>query len=244
MFRVNQDNLMLADWLSTMPAAMDSRTDSSAESGKLFQSKVQVGMISQKFGMKIYERHKREKAQAYPLQAKITHAGYPREFKRIGGKENLVVNQPGRDQFNRAVIINNISLMPEMTVVLTPSTTGLNVRQELRTQYAELLQYLQDPKDRLTKLLFMKNIIGTQDMPEDEKEEMKKAFDLLLMSESMALTIQFKTLEAQYSKMAGPQQPEVEQGQEVSQGNFDQQKAIAATPQDQYSQVTQGATNG
>jgi hypothetical protein len=235
MFRVNAENLDLADLLSTMPAAMDARTENSGESGKLYQSKVQVGLISQKYGMKIYERHKREKAQAYPLQAKLTYAGYPREFKRIGNKERLVVNQGGQDVMGKKFIINDISVMPEMNLIVTPSASGANLRTELRSQYTETLNIVsQDPNDRLLKLLFIQGIFGTQDMSEEDREELKRATGILITSEAMRLTIVYMQQKKVYDQLQIPQK-QVQSGeqQSVVPGEFSEEKAIAATPQDE-----------
>jgi hypothetical protein len=241
MFTATERNLDLADWLSTMPAAMDSRTESSTESGKLYQSKVQLGIISQKYGIKIYERHKREKLMAYPLQAKLTYSGYPREFRKNGGNGYIVVNQPGVDVTGNRVVINDISVMPEMNLILTPSVTGATVRSELRNQYAETLNIVaKDPADRLLKLIFIKNIFLTQDMSEEDREEVKKACSILLTVEAKTLAMKLQQL-----NQATQQQMPQQQGQEIQQsaqpGQFNQQKAIAATPQDQYATSTEGA---
>jgi hypothetical protein len=233
MFKVQQDDLYLADWLSTMPSAMDSRSESSSESGKLYQSKVQMGLITQKYGMKIYERHKKAKAQAYPLQAKITYAGYPREFKRIARGEKLLINQPAIDENNRRIIINDISLMPEMSVSLTPAASGTNLRTELRSKYTETLPLLVDPNDRLLKLIMIKNIFGTYDLQEEEKEELKRACDLLLNLTASQLVLAYNQIEQQTQQRGiVPQIPPNENAPQISEGKFDEKKAIQATPQD------------
>jgi len=232
MFRVEQENLTFADWLSTMPAAMDSRTEGANESGKLFQSKVQVGLVTQKYGMKIYERHKREKAQAYPLQAKITYSGYPREFRRKGKNDPLVINQQSFDESNRRVFINDITIMPEMTVILVPASSGASLRSELRNQYGETLQYLNDPNDRLLKLVFIKGIFETSDLSEEKREEIDAATNLLLGNMAMQLSIQYKQLDAQYQQMGMAQGGSPDGEDAVSEGEFDHSKAIAGTPQE------------
>jgi hypothetical protein len=237
-FRVNAENLDLADWISTMPAAMDSRSESSSESGKLYQSKVQMGIISQRYGMEIYKRHKKEKLQAYALQAKLTYAGYPREFKKMGDKGRLIINQSGIDSNGNPVIINDISTMPEMLLILTPSTNGANLKSELQAKYNEALALVvKDPSDRLLKLIFMKNIFMSQDMSEEEKEELKKATDILLNLEAMQLAIKYRGMQQQLN----PPQQQQEQLQSATPGQFDERKAIAATPQDQYQPSTEGA---
>ena len=195
MFNVENKALDLADWLSKIPAAMDSRSESTTESGKLFQSKVQVGLISQKFDMKGYERHKKEKAMAHILQAKITYSGYPRYFSKYGSDESLGVNIPGRDPIGRRVLINNITTMPEMRVVLIASTNGINIRTELRAQYNEVLPMLNLPEEKLLKLIFVGGIFETQDMPEDAKEELRKAIQILKTMEAMKISMQMTEMQ-------------------------------------------------
>lgn len=241
MFRTNQENIDLADRLSTMPAAMDSRVENPGEPARMMQTKLQVGLVSQKFGMKMYERHKKEKAAAYPLQAKITYAGYPREFRKSQGNENLVLNEPAMDQSGRPVMINDISVMPEMDVILTPSVTGADLRSELRSQYADVLPLLEkDPKDRLLRLIFIKNIFATQDMSEEDKEEIEKACKVLITIEAMGNAINYATIKQQLSQIMTPQSPQ-ETPQTASMGGFDEKKAIQGTPQEaEYSNVEEG----
>ena len=236
MFRQTERRLDLADWLSTMPAAMDSRSQSTTESGKLFQSKVQVGLVSQKYGMKIWERHEREKAMAYPLQCKLTYAGYPREFSKSDGKGALEINTPALDASGRRVMLNDAARIPEMKVVLVPSTSGLNLRTELRAQYAETSNLLTDPKDRLLKLIFIEGIFETQDMPEEKKEEIRKAASMLIQNEALLLTLQqFKMMmEAQQYGLMPPnpmmQLPGPQQGE--SKEFSEEEEAVAGTLQE------------
>lgn len=244
MFNQTNKSLDLADWLSTMPAAMDSRSESTTESGKLYQSKVQVGLIGQKYGMKIYERHKKEKAAAYMLQAKITYSGYPRSFSKNGKKDDaLEINSPAIDPMGRRVIINDITKMPEMKVILIPSTSGLNVRTELRSQYSEVLQLLTDPKDRLIKLIFVQGIFDTQDMPEDKKEEVNKGLQMLITEEAMNVTMRLTQLQAQMQQF-GLQPPgaqdQTDPGVNAETGEFSEEEAMQGTPQDIMLQNQQG----
>jgi hypothetical protein len=235
-------SLDLADWLSTIPAAMDSRSESSTESGKLYQSKVQVGLQGQKYGMKIFERHKKEKAAAYMLQAKVTYSGYPRSFSKTGKKDDVLeINSPAVDPMGRRVVINDITKMPEMKVLLIPATSGINMRTELRAQYTEVLQVLTDPKDRLVKLIFVKKIFGTQDMPEDDKEEVTKALDMLITEEAMGATLRLEQGKMQMSQV-GLQtgMPTGEQGVNAEEGEFSEEEAMQGTPQDIQLQNQQG----
>lgn len=241
MFTQSARTLDLSDWISNMPAAMDSRSESTTESGKLYQSKVQVGLVGQKYGMAIYGRHKREKAMAYILQAKKTYSGYPRTFSKLGSDEPLSINKPGQDPMGRRVIINNINTMPEMKVILVPSTNGISIRTELRAQYTELIPLLTDPADRLLKLVFIEGIFSTQDMPDEKKEEISRAVGMLTTLEAMKLSGTMVQLKEQLAKI-GIQQEQggATPGQNATPDDFSEEQANQGTPQEQL-QLTQGA---
>lgn len=233
LFRTADQRLVLADQLSTMPAAMDSRTENANESGKLYQSKVQIGLISQKYGMKLYERHKREKMMAYPLQCKITYAGLPREFDRSDGSK-LGINSPALDQSGNRVFINDIQSMPEMKVILVPSTNGVNIRAELRQQYTDTLQILNDPKDRLLKLIFIDGIFETQELSDEKKESIKKAIQMLMSNEAANLTLMQYGLMKQMQEMGLAGQGQQAPQQSVTGENgMDPNKAIEGTIQEE-----------
>jgi hypothetical protein len=233
----------LADVLSMVPAAMEARTEHAGESGRLFQSKVQVGMISQRYYMKIYERHKRAKAMAYTKQAKITYAGFPREFTSKDGGDTFVINQRVSDGYGRRYVLDDISKLPEMKVILVPSSSGINIRTEARAQYSELLPLLNDPNDRLLKLVFVGGIFDTlPDMSEETKEEIKMALNLLksnsameqaVMNMQLKGTLQQAGMAKQQQQQATPvpQQASQEPPQQISAGEPSEEVALEGTPQ-------------
>lgn len=245
MFNQSARTLDLADWLSQTPAAMDARSESTTESGKLYQSKVQVGIIGQKYGMKIYERHKREKMMAYVIQAKLTYSGYPRSFNKNGSDDALEINKPAIDPMGRRVMINDISKMPEMKVMLIPSTSGINIRTELRAQYTEVLPILKDPKDRLLVLEFIGGIFETQDMPEEKKKNIEKIIKMLQMEEAIAITLRLAQGKMQMQQLGmgeiAPEGPPAEGAGATPYQGFDETQAQQGTPQD-LQLTNQGAT--
>lgn len=231
MFNQAQRKLQLADWLTT-PASMDSRSDVANPSGKLFQSQVQVGLVGQKYPMSILKRHKTEKMMAYALQAKITYSGYPRSFSR-SNDEPLEINTRGNDPMGRRVVINNISTMPMMKVTLVQSISGLNVRTELREQYHNSLQYCQDPRDRLIKLIVLEGIFETQDEKEERKEELKRAFQILKINEATTITIDQKKKMAEAGQIGIQKPPMSPEEINAVQGEFSEEEAKQGTLQEQ-----------
>lgn len=212
-FRQSAELFDLADSLSMVPAAMDARTESSGESGKLYQSKVQVGLIGQKYGMEIYEAHKKDKAAAYIIQSKITYAGWPRTFVKPGSEEPIEINRRMTDGFGNRYIVDDISKLPDMLVSLIPSRQGINMRTELRSQYAESLPLLADPADRLARLVILSSLYKTYELPEVEKQEVDMAFQMLKQNAALQETMNHLQLKgAVQQAMAGPAGPQMTAG--------------------------------
>jgi hypothetical protein len=239
LYRSTEENLSLADWFST-PAAMDSRTESSQESGKLLQTKIKVGLIGQKYGMSLLERHKKAKARAYPRQAKITYAGKRRAFKQRGGGEPVEINRKMVDAYGQEFIENDIRLLPEMAVNLTQSQKGINVRTELRQQYAESIQILQtDPNNRLGVLIAQERIFETYVEPDDKREEMEKALHVLKTNAALEQMIQFYKLRSEIQATIKQEQDLMAQMSgamvtpEMSQEEKPQQQITSRVPQEQ-----------
>lgn len=188
MYKEPAENLDLADRFSKVPAAQDARSEGSKESGVLFRHKLEVGMIGQKYMMKSWQRHKKSKIEAAILQMKITLAGIPRMFEKKGTKEKIAINQPARNIVTgKPVILNDISLLPEMCVTLVPNQNGLNIRHILRSQYAEALEVLDDPRYGLLKVTLVGLILETQEMPDEHKEEIKAAVKMQKMQEALSV---------------------------------------------------------
>lgn len=184
----NQTNRMydMADRFSKVPAAQDSRTESSTESGKLFRYKVEVGMVQQKYLLKFYERHKRDKAEAYIQQAKITYAGVPRTFGKVGGKETFEINVSAMDMGSgRKIVLDDISKLPRMKVIIIPSRSGINMRSEIRSQMLEYMGLIADPNDRILRLIFLEQAFATGEFTDEVKEETRRAIEMLKMEAAL-----------------------------------------------------------
>lgn len=187
MYNEPQSMLDLADRFSKVPAAQDARSESSKESGVLFRHKLEVGMVGQKYLMKSWERHKKAKIEAWLLQAKISYAGVALTVTKPGTKEPLKINEPAQNLITgKRVILNDISLLPQMSVSLVPSQSGINIRHVLRSQYAEALDFLaKDPRYALLAITLTGLILETQEMPEEHKEEIRAATNLLKTQEAL-----------------------------------------------------------
>lgn len=233
MFNYQQRTLSLADWLTT-PAALDSRNDVPNASGKLFQSQVQVGLVGQQYPLSIIERHKKEKLMAYALQAKITYSGYPRTFERASKKnKTLEINTPGIDSSGKRIIINNISKMPEMMCTIVKSISGLDVRSELRDNYTAMINTLNDPKDRLPKLIVQEALASVQDGDDETKDELKQAFKILKTNAALEQAILYLQMSTQLSGAGVPPQ-QISQQQnnpEITEGSFSEDEAKNGTLQ-------------
>lgn len=194
MFRQTDRYYEHADRFSKVPAAQDARTESSKESGKLFKFKFEAGIIQQKYLLRFYETHEKNKIEAAILQAKITYAGVPRTFTKPGSEEPVEINQEVTDlATGDKLIIDDISALPEMNVILIPSKTSVSVRDDIKQTSAELLQTEQDP---LISLVLKENIAMSSELTADEavKESLEKAFHLAKAEAAMMKMVNMKEM--------------------------------------------------
>jgi len=239
-FHQNNFRLDQFDMLSLMPAAMDSRSESTTESGRLFQSKIQVGMLGQKHQRTIWKWHKKWKAEAYALQAKITYAGMPRMFSKVNG-DIFTINDRKTDASGNAYILNDISKLPEMKVNMLESPKGTDIRTELSSKYQEVLPlFSQDPQDRLVKLIVLKGLIETMPITEESKESVEKAIDLLTNNEAMNQAMMNMKLSQQLKQLEGQMQQGAQQGPQGGPQGGPAQGTQGGPPQGPPQQVSMG----
>ena len=255
MFRQTERYYELSDRFSKVSSAQDSRTESKGESGKLYGLKYEAGLIQQKFLQKPYETNKRDKAEAYILQAKITYAGYPRTFGRSDTKDTFTVNKVGENRITgERVTLDDISKLPRMKVVITPSKAGISIRTENRRQYLEYANNLSaDPADRLLRIIFTVAAAETGEFGDETKEEIRKAGELLKMEAALVTAgniqeaknrltgAEMMAQEAQAQAGGGPaQQPgqEAPPPQQITEGEPSSELVNEGTAQDQL-QLTQ-----
>lgn len=237
----------MADKFSKVPAAQDARTESSQESGKLFKYKFEAGMVQQKYLLKFYERHKRDKAEAYLFQAKITYAGTPRTFGKAGGKETFSINQPAIElSSQKPIVLDDISKLPRMKVIIIPSRSGINMRTEIREQSLEYSGMLNDPQDRILKLIFIGEAFNTGEFNDEAKEEVRQAIDMLKMEAALmtagniqdaknrltGATAQAQAMMKQLGGGPPQQEAEAPPPQQISYGEQDQETMQEGTNQD------------
>lgn len=227
----------LTDRLSKVPAVQDARTESNKESGKLFKFKMEAGILQQKYLLKFYETHERDKIEAAITQAKITYAGVPRTFPVPGTKDLIRINEEAIDiSTGRRVILDDISALSEMNVVLIPSRTSVSVRDDIKQTAAELLPMSEDP---LVKLCLEENIAMASELAGDDgaKEQIEKAFHLAKTEAAISKVANIKSLMIQISqsdkqlqalKVATGMEPD-----EQSQEPLEQQMSYKEGPQQQ-----------
>lgn len=236
-------NYDMADRFSKVNAAADARVESSKESGKLFRYKLEAGQISQKIPMKLYEKHKEHKARAYAEQCKITYAGMSRTFTKSGG-ESITVNRPTYNVLTGDLVVeDDVSTLPKMRVIITPSPSGISVRQDQRQQASEILALMNDPRDRLIRLIALGTILDTAEQSDASKEEYKKALALCKAQAALDIGSQIQNsknaikqgqlqdagLEQQFA--GPPQQPAVPGIPQQAGPGVDMQAALQGTPQ-------------
>jgi hypothetical protein len=193
----------MGDRFSKIPAAQDSRTEGSKESGRLFRYKLETALVGQKYLLKRFEWHKKKKAKDYALQAKITYAGEPRSFTRRSGKETFVINQPFVDEYTgEEVVENDIRLLPMMKIKAVPVRSSFNVRQQTREQLEPYLEILVSPEDALMRTIVLESIVETTEITEERREEFKKA---AFMAKLNAATTMAVNIQANMGKLGNQQ---------------------------------------
>ena len=232
-----------ADRFSKVSAAQDARTESTKESGKLFKYKVEVGLVQQKYIMKFYEAHKRDKMEAWLRQAKITYAGVPRTFGTADGKETFTVNQEVTNILTgETMVLDDISRLPRMKIIIVPSPQGINVRTEIQNDMLKYMEILKDPADRLLRIIFMREAIMTGEMKDETKEEIRIAADKLIeeaalivagnIQEAELRLMNAEKMKAQVQKMSGrgQAQQEAPPPQQMTRGAPTQKQITEGTP--------------
>jgi hypothetical protein len=194
-FRLTDHLYEMTDRFST-PAAAGGRTEGKGESGKLFQSKYEAGLIANVLTSKGLEQREADIAEMYMLQAKITYAGHEREFPAAGGKEGFIVNERIPSPFGGIAIKNDISKLSRLKVVITPSPKGLTIKTDQRNMYGDVIKSLAPFKDAALPIAtYLDFIIDTLEMPDERKDEAKRAMGLY--KEVAALDLQTRKNQAQ-----------------------------------------------
>jgi len=236
-YNENSRLLDLADWFSTVPASMDSRTENNQESGTLYRSKMQVAVVGQRYGMEIWEAHEQSKAMAYLLQAKITYAGWPRTFNMPGQPPARINSKV--DTFNpetgevKREMIDDISKLPEMQVLMIPSQQGTTIQESLQKQYGAQIQLVaKDPQFALVYAVTLEALYATFPTPDDKKAELEKAFAMTkkLIATNMAASYK-QTMAMMNPQPQVPQQgPEAGPPKQISAQPPTEEQAVAGTP--------------
>ena len=214
--------LKMADNLSKLPPELQGRQTQGHEANKMFENKVALAQVSQKYYNTLYQEYKKAKAMAYARQAKVTYAGTPREFAGRSGDETFKINRtsdengmPLLDDNGRPTIHDDVSLLPEMKVTMVPSKKGINIRSQLRDDFGTILQAVQgDPNNRPLTLAILDEVMDMTEMPDDGKESISKTIQLLTMDARLttALSIMQKQTQLQQAMSAGQKPPQGGEG--------------------------------
>lgn len=229
-----QRRYQMGDMFSLVPAAFDARTQSQQETGVLYRHKVEMGLVGQKKYGESWKQHEKDKAEAFLRQIKITYAGVPREFASAGDGDPISINIPAIDANGNRVLIDDISTLPEMKVSFVPSSAGINLRTDIRQQYSETLATMTDPNDRLLKIILTVAQLETQEIPDEQKEELRKAGSLLKMDAAydIALRVMAKKKMLEQAGEPPPDGGDAGPGQNVSAAPGGRALAVQGTPKD------------
>lgn len=177
----------IMDLVTPVPAAMSSRTESSRESGVLYQTKVAIAEVGMKTLNDSFRNHILNKAAAYFELAQIFYRKKHRNFPRANGEGfvsvNLRTNVDGRP-----VMINDISAIPQCYVIVKEDQNGLITRHMNRLQYAEMMKNMPQEISLLRTWLALQ-AAKTVDM--SEKDQV--VLDTITNMEFMKAVMAYKT---------------------------------------------------
>ena len=251
LFALNNLMFELSDKLSTMPAASEGRAESSKESGTLFRSKYEAGLIAQGDMYKSLELMWAEIADAYYRQARITYAGQNnRTFAGFKNGEGFTINESVPGPNGEKLIKNDISKLPRIQITIKPSEKGLNTRSNNRIAFSEVMHSL--PRNmQIAPIAFMEGIVKTLDTSEGFQEEMEAIFELekanavSMIERNMAenalvaeqAKAQLKSMQqqgiAQQEQPLGGQPSPAMTGEEATNPNKQKALMMAGTPQEE-----------
>jgi len=177
----------IMDLVTPVPAAMSSRTESSRESGVLYQTKVAIAEVGMKTLNDGFRSHILSKATAYMKMAQVLYRNKHRNFPKSDQSGFVSVNV--RAQIDgRPVIINDISALPACYVIVKEDPNGLITRHMNRLQYAEMMQNM-PPNLGLIRAWLALQSAKTVDMSENDKA----AFEAISGMEMMKAVMGYKT---------------------------------------------------
>ena len=205
-FQRENNLLKMADTLSKLPAEVQGRNSQKVEAARMFQDKLALSQVGQKFYSTLYQEYKKAKAMAYARQAKHTYSGSKRTFAGRSGDDVFEINVPSneKDEQGRQVTLDDISLLSEQKVTAVPSKKGVNIRTQLRDDYGVILQAVQgDPGNRPLTLAILNETIDTTELPDDAKETISKTIQLLTIDARLSVAISILQKQAQLQQAQG-----------------------------------------
>jgi len=168
----------IMDLISPVPAAMSSRTESSRESGVLYQSKIAIAEVGMRTLYDSWRQHEYDKAMAYVRQAQVTYRDKYRRFPKIASQGELMPNE--FIEINKEIAVdgvntmmNDISQMPLCDVILKEDQNGLINRHMKRLSYAEIIRVV-PPENQLLRTWWTTKLNETFEMDDYEREVAKK----------------------------------------------------------------------
>lgn len=231
------------DRFSKVPAAQESRSEYAGEPASMFKDKNSVAILGQRVYLKHVETNKKHKAEMYARQAKITYSGIERKFGETGTKKSISINKQGYDAKGLPVLLDDIRMLPEMKVTLVPAKDSVSLRESLRQDYGVLLQSVSaDPRNRLLTISIVGAVLETTPLPEDKKEEFKKATELMKKDAALELAVMIKGRMDQLNPPAptAPIQGALPPPGAVPEAPVEPQQETQAQPQE--ANISQGTT--
>lgn len=131
----------VVDRISKVPAAMEATSESTNESGVLFNRKLQVARLSSATILSRAKKLRVDMATAYYWQYQLTYNGPEREFSTQDGKYKTILNERIFDPVTaKRYIKNRPNMIPRVVVIASEAKNSPNQMLADQAMYSELYQ--------------------------------------------------------------------------------------------------------
>jgi len=188
----------VVDRISKVPAAMEAMTQSSSESGILFDRKLQVARMGILTLVDRVKELRKNIFEGYYEQWQVVDAYnmMEREFTSLDGKVSTVLNQRVMNPDDgRIYVQNRPSMIPRSAVIITESPSSPTKLMQRRALYSELFDRAVQTAPEAS-FIFFKELMKTMDLDEDAQDELRKFSMLESIRSYKRIDTEIATLDA------------------------------------------------
>ncbi len=157
----------VVDRISKVPAAMEAMSESSNESGVLFNRKLQVARLTSQTIMGRMKKLRENLSEAYFWQWQLTYTGPEREFSTSNGEHKTILNERVLKD-GKIFVKNRPDMIPRCVVICTESQNSPNQTMADQALYSELFNLSSKTNPEYANLFYQK-LLSSMELDEDMK---------------------------------------------------------------------------